>query len=202
MGRTLGWLDSLAYRRPRHIDSEAQPSKSCRPWSVSQQVTALGRDRVLTLQSSYRVADLAVVRVTSGGGIHRGTDRDHHSREDPGPQTGRETRRQRTVINLASHGEAVKGRGRKIQALVVWEPVGGGINVSGGGCDDTLVRTVHARDLASISIEQPAFEIFFHRHERSRPLIDVEEHFVGQPAGNAAFPELAQIIEAGIGVEF
>ena len=45
--------------------------------SVSPQVHRAYRDSVLTLPLGYRLLDLAVICITSSGGIHCGTDKDH-----------------------------------------------------------------------------------------------------------------------------
>jgi hypothetical protein len=47
--------------------------------SVSPQVRRAYRDSVLTLPLGYRLLDLAVICITSSGGIHRGADRNHDS---------------------------------------------------------------------------------------------------------------------------
>ena len=44
--------------------------------SVSPQVHRAYRDSVLTLPLGY---DLAIICITSSGGIHRGADRNHNS---------------------------------------------------------------------------------------------------------------------------
>jgi hypothetical protein len=50
-----------------------------RTWERQSAGSPAYRDRVLTLPLSYRLLDLAVICITSSGGIHRGADRNHDS---------------------------------------------------------------------------------------------------------------------------
>jgi hypothetical protein len=64
-----------------------------------------------------------------------------------------------------------------------------------------VIVGVNALDFILVSVEQPSLQVLLKWFERSRTLINIEEDFVGQSAGNAALSELALIIEALVRVK-
>src|SRR5438876_564637 len=101
---------------------------------------------------------LAVVSVAPGGGRDRWAHGYACAGQNPGALAGGEARRQQPVVDLPRHGDAVECSCRDEQAGVVREAVRCRVDVAFDG----IVSAV----------------------ERRRSLIDIQEDFIGETAGD------------------
>src|SRR5207245_9542771 len=118
--------------------------------------------------------------------------------QNPGALAGCEARRQQPVVDLARYSEAVEGGRREEEPGVVLEPVRCRVDVAFDGRDDAVPVLVHSGDLGRVRIAQPALQVRNARFERRRSLIDIQEDFIGETAGDTPLPELPLGIDVAI----